>query len=691
MPLFEHFFPEIYKTETDNTNNNDISNVSFKASFTNEITKQFKLPIEYIPQRVLMPTSIHTDLELMQNTIVSNEDVSGNLNTSVKEGMKTTTEAPQAPQPQPMYNYLLRPQNALSKQLIAKWGQYYTSDVEYLRETQEILNVSTLFPKEDRKFTSVEIDDILNIWTNVKTDEGFMDRYNYIDWKWFEHLNESSFFLDVMSIYNLSSPIISILTPVLIIIIPFFILKIKSIPITLKDYFEIVYEFAKSDFIGKTIISTWKNRTYTNFLYAFVTIIMYVLQVYQNSLCSYRFYNNIFKIHKELNTMNEFLKYNINKMRFFISPEVAGNKNSYCDFCRETAKHIHKLEQFQDELTEVFEGGVSPFFGRLGKMMKCYYLFYKRGVSGFEESIQYAMGFEGYMDNLCGIRENINEKHIHLGTFINSVDEGEEDLETKEGEEEEEFIQRPMFLQQYYPPTLPNPVKNDVELKKNIIITGPNASGKTTILKTTLLNVIFTQQIGFGYYEKCYLKPYTHIHSYLNIPDTSGRDSLFQAEARRCKDILISISTPPAMSKQKTNNDNYNLHFCIFDELFSGTNPTESSVVAEKFLFYLSEKYKKQVHFLITTHYKDICDKIMSRVEGGGGGAAGAATEDVSENVVEVKPKLPPVNIECFQMKVEENGKGKLKYTYQMIPGVSSILGAMRVLKDMDYPTEMID
>ena len=51
-----------------------------------------------------------------------------------------------------------------------------------------------------------------------------------------------------------------------------------------------------------------------------------------------------------------------------------------------------------------------------------------------------------------------------------------------------------------------------------------------------------SQQIGYGCYSSAKIKCYDNFHSYLNIPDTSGRDSLFQAEARRCKDILETIT-----------------------------------------------------------------------------------------------------------------------------------------------------
>ena len=61
-----------------------------------------------------------------------------------------------------------------------------------------------------------------------------------------------------------------------------------------------------------------------------------------------------------------------------------------------------------------------------------------------------------------------------------------------------------------------------------------------------------------GFFNKGKTKLYTNIHCYLNIL-TLDRDSLFQAEARRCVNIIHSL-------KNKGN------HFCIFDELYSGTN-----------------------------------------------------------------------------------------------------------------------
>ena len=79
-----------------------------------------------------------------------------------------------------------------------------------------------------------------------------------------------------------------------------------------------------------------------------------------------------------------------------------------------------------------------------------------------------------------------------------------------------------------------------------------------------------------GFYKNVNLTPFDYIHCYINIPDTCARDSLFQAEARRCKDILDVIHKYPNKK-----------HFCVFDELYSGTNPYEAISAAYGYLKYI--------------------------------------------------------------------------------------------------------
>jgi DNA mismatch repair ATPase MutS len=191
-------------------------------------------------------------------------------------------------------------------------------------------------------------------------------------------------------------------------------------------------------------------------------------------------------------------------------------------------------------------------------------------------------------------------------------------------------------------------VANDVSLDKQLIITGPNAAGKTTVIKTTLFNLILSQQIGYGFYDRAEINPYDFLHCYLNIPDTSGRDSLFQAESRRCMEILRCII-----------DNSTKRHFCIFDELYSGTNPYEAVAAAYGYIDYISKN--PNVDLILTTHYIELCELLEKH-------NAGAITN--------LHMSVSPLTGE---------------YLYKIAGGVSTIKGGLKVLRDLDYPNEIVE
>ena len=162
-----------------------------------------------------------------------------------------------------------------------------------------------------------------------------------------------------------------------------------------------------------------------------------------------------------------------------------------------------------------------------------------------------------------------------------------------------------------------------------------------------MINILLSQQIGYGFYKKAKINCYQDLQCYINIPDTSGRDSLFQAEARRCKNIL-------------DNNKNIDeRRFCIFDELFSGTNPYEAIGAATGFLKYLNNH--KNITFVITTHFLDLCKKL-----------------EKDDSIVNLN------------MEIINDHNNNFKYTYKVVSGISNVKGGIKVLKDLDFPKEII-
>jgi len=557
--------------------------------------QSFKFPIDYLDEKTTHEifANVATDLEL-----------------SVVDPSATS-----------MYEYLFKPSNAFGKTTMNRWTKY-TTNTAYLTETQKIImNI------EPDHLEDVSCNEIIEIWKDVKKDEGFLERYSYMEWECLYFLNTTPAFLQAISMANMLSPVLSLLFPILFFIMPFILLKIQGIPIDVSTYYEVLKDIAKHHFIGKSITSM-ENLDPQNAVYLLFTTGLYLYQVYQNSMMCMRFYRNIERINQQLIKMHTFVSSTISRMEHFQKIATTYGSTTYSEFTRDLASHIETLRKLSAELSVIKPFEVSIFkINEVGILMKMYYVLHSD--LEYENALLYAFDFEGYYDNLKGVRSNIDAGCIHGASFHT--------LPSKIGG-------------QYYPAHAKGgAIPNHYSFDKNSIITGPNASGKTTFLKTTTINVIFTQQIGCGYYESCVLYPYSHIHSYLNIPDTSGRDSLFQAESRRCKEIIDLIE-----------NHSGDRHFAIFDELYSGTNPVEASKSAYAFLLFMSKR--ENVDFILTTHYTSICKRLKK------------------------EPR-----IKCMRMSAIEKENDEIEYLYKIEKGISKIQGAIKVLQQMNYPQEIID
>jgi DNA mismatch repair ATPase MutS len=335
-------------------------------------------------------------------------------------------------------------------------------------------------------------------------------------------------------------------------------------------------------------------------------------------------------IHNHFNELKIYLNHTMNSMENYLKYSSELSCQNHQKFNEEVKQYLIKMENINNKIKTITDYNMFNFgkIREIGYVFKCFYELHSDKI--YDDIIMYSLGFNGYMDCLKGLQNNISERKMNFTLFVNNSKYNK-------------------FTNSYYAPLKnSNPIKNNVKLNKNIIITGPNASGKTTILKSTLINILFSQQFGCGFYDTAKLKPIKYVHCYLNIPDTSGRDSLFQAEARRCKDILDLIS----VYKKET-------HFCAFDELYSGTNPEEAECSATAFMKYLT-KYKN-VSCILTTHFTKICDKLE-------------------------KSKMA-VNYKMKTIQKDDT----LEYKYELEKGISKIKGGIIVLKQMNYPNEIIE
>lgn len=558
-------------------------------------TQQFSLPISLLPENQLYPIQSHVKDDL--------EMISTHENTNC------------------MYEYVLHPTNIFGKCTMNLWSDKITDNVVFLQDTQTILrNMKTLEYTSDQS-----VEHIIPVWKMLKKDHSFLDRYNYVDWDRFKSLNYSTPFLQILSTMTILSPLISLIVPIIFMVFPFVLLKIQGIPIDFASYIKILTQLAKHHFIGKAIM-TMSNFSVENFVYLLITFGLYGIQVYQNVNTCVKYHKNVQKINQSLKIIENFSTRSIEQMTKFNC--LSAKCPTYNAFNEQLTQHISNLQYIKQLIDNI-----PPFSGSLrdyttnGYMLRCFYELYDN--KEIENTMIFAFGFEGYLNNMHGICQNLQSSQLSFAEYCDTDNTS--------------------ITQQYYPPLMnENLVKNNCDLSNNMIISAPNKAGKTTILKTTTLNIIFSQQLGCGFYEKAMIRPYHYIHSYLNIPDTSQRDSLFQAESRRCKHIIDHISENQSSR-----------HFCIFDELYSGTNPDEASQAGKAFIKYLSRF--SNVDFILTTHYFKICKFFK-------------ANEKVKN----------------YMMKVDVENNGEFIYTYKLKKGISTLKGGIRVLKDLEYPEEIL-
>jgi hypothetical protein len=572
-----------------------MSDCDTKMYNINNCSTVFKLPINYLENKSTLEKNIHSDLEL----------------TELKDNSNNC-----------LYDNVFEPTNTFSKITTKLWSEHFTTDVNFLKDSQQLYkNIRNV-----KKIENEDIDELINIYDEIKNDYSFKDRYNYIEWKFLDHLNYNPIFLLILTLINITSPLFSLILPIIILFIPLIVLKIQGSEITLQKYVSLLTFFGRM--IPLVNIINFKQMSIDKKIMTSVSTVIYFFSIYQNIMSVFRFHKNMYIVHKYLDKIRSFNSLSIENIDNFLV--YSNSLESYNKFNDDLIKHKNVLVDINNNLNNITPYSLSftKVFD-LGNVMSYFYTIYNSDI--LNNSLLYCFGFYGFLENITAMKNNLTSKHLNICKFSKN---------------------KISFKKSFYAPLKnDNPITNDFSLDKNIIITGPNAAGKTTMLKSTLFNIILSQQIGCGFYESAKIKPFDNIHCYLNIPDTSNRDSLFQAEARRCKDIIDVIDS----DKTKT-------HFCIFDELYSGTNPYEAVASALSYLSYLCSN--KNIKFILTTHYVELCKKL-----------------DI----------LQKHNIINKHMKVKSDSNGDFNFTYKLTDRISNIKGGIKVLKDLQYPKKIID
>ena len=354
-------------------------------------------------------------------------------------------------------------------------------------------------------------------------------------------INYINYIEQVLDLYHLYKiyfiPATSILYPLSAFIAPYlYLTNYLKMNISITSYIEIFYNIIKLLF--KT---TGNFRTdITKFISIFLYVGVYLYNMYQTYEIALFLHNTKYKLHAKMQGLVHFIRHSQNIMKNLPSNIIAPYFN-----ISETYQRIN----INNSMTDIY---------RIWKDDSI-----KKDISSLLKTI-YAVD----------VIETINK--LLLSGEWSKVS----------------YSNQTLLWDAKNPILKDDQIANPINLDKNIIVTGPNAGGKTTYVKTILANVILAQTIGITYSLRSQIILYDTINSFMRVSDILGTRSYFEAEAEYCLNMINKAVEISNINKKG---------LFLMDEPMHSTPPTEGMATAYAVIEYLSKL--NGITLIITTHF----------------------------------------------------------------------------------------
>jgi hypothetical protein len=412
------------------------------------------------------------------------------------------------------------------------------------------------------------------------------------------YINYIETLLDIYHMYKIFFiPITSILYPISTFVAPYIYLnKYLKMNISFSSYLDIMIEIIKM-----LCVSTGNFRTdLIKFISIFFYIGIYLYNMYQTYEVAYFLYNTKDKLQNKMEGLVKFVNHSLNIMN-------------------NVPKNI--IEPYFN-IRATYEG----IF--INNSMSCIYRIWKDDI--LKEKLSSLLKTVYAVDVIYSINNLFLEKDWSVVSYNNA--------ETK-------------FWDAKNPILSDTQISNPVSLDRNIIVTGPNAGGKTTYVKTILSNVILGQTIGITYSIKSQMILYDTVNSFMRVSDILGNRSYFEAEAEYCLNMI---------NKAKEINANNKSGLFLMDEPMHSTPPIEGMATAYAVIEYLSKL--QGITLIITTHFHRLI-----KLE-----------EIYPERFINLSVDAIPIN-------------NKYHFPYKINRGHSYLCIAIELLDIKDFPKDIID
>ncbi|MGL6200010.1 MAG: MutS-related protein [Lachnospiraceae bacterium] len=206
-----------------------------------------------------------------------------------------------------------------------------------------------------------------------------------------------------------------------------------------------------------------------------------------------------------------------------------------------------------------------------------------------------------------------------------------------------EFAERKsLLMEECYHPLVNEPVKNSLTMNRNLILTGSNASGKSTFIKSAAINTIFASSIHTCLADRMQLPDAIVVTSMSMRDDVVGGESYFITEIKYLKRIVEKSGEGRIV-------------ICMIDEILRGTNTRERIAASEAVLRYLN---RKNCLVMVATHDLELTKRF-------------AETCDMYH----------------FSEKL---GQQDVSFDYKLKNGVSNTSNAIDLLEFVGFPGEVV-
>ena len=222
--------------------------------------------------------------------------------------------------------------------------------------------------------------------------------------------------MQFLSLYNLSSPVFSLLTPLVMLIMPFFIIKLQKFDVTLEKYLEYLKTIFSKHAIGSLFNSDFSKIPIEKKLYIIVSFLFYVYQIYLNIMSCLKFNSNMERIHDYLFKLKTYSQYSIKIMNNFY--KYSSTLKTYKLFNNNLINNKNFLIDFIDKLNKITTYGYNiPKLLQIGYVLQVFYLIYDN--KDYLKCLNYTFYFNGYIENLNGLKWNIKNKFMNYSTYSN--------------------------------------------------------------------------------------------------------------------------------------------------------------------------------------------------------------------------------------------------------------------------------